>query len=276
MSQENSGIFERPLRMPVVNALRKAVNQVFEEYLAPDPGKSLEVGCGDGFLFRYLIPDSFKQGYHGIDEHEPSFKRFQELAPEANARRGRVAKIPYPANSMDVVLGFSAYSFMNKWEAIVGVREVLKPGGRLVLFQDSGIYKPLIPGEKRTTYDEMQRVETTHALIIRDLKEANFKIVSGEDPVEAAVISPYKGMVSRVPRDLLAQIPDGKILIASTSDTGINRLHHSDPGLGMQKLEAVKSELGSPRILEGINVRLGRQVLEYVRIRFIVAESSAA
>lgn len=275
MSQENAVIFERPLRMPVINALRKAVTTVLEQHLPQTEQQVLEVGCGDGFLYG-LLPDPLKVNYNGFDINELSIARFRDSYPGVAARRGRIDKIPYIPNSMDAVLGFSAYSFVNNWAASVEMREVLKPGGRLILFQDSGLYLPKQPGKDRTTYDEMQQVETTHIEIRRNLKDAGFTFISGEDPIEAVVISPYQEALTRIPEDLLSQIPEGRIPFAFTSDTGINKLHTADPSEVAKKLEEVKKELGSPRILEPIKIRGRRQFMESVSLRFIVAEKQAS
>lgn len=274
MLKENPEIFNRPYRMPVINALKKAVNTVLEKHLPEETGKILEVGCGDGFFYRHLLPQELKAGYIGIDTHEPSIKAFQRLNPEVTAIVANADKTRYPNNSIDTVFGFSAYSFLQNWRALDEIHQILRPGGKLFLFQDSGIYDPKAPGEERTTYTEMKRVEVVHNSIAGELKVTGFSLASNGDSIEAVAVTPYREMLPRIPEGDLARLPNAHITIGFTSDRGINILRHSAPDEVAKRLVALKVELGSPRILEGVKIRGGREAVEYIRMNYLVAEKS--
>lgn len=272
MSTENSGIFVRPYRMPVINALRVAVTGVIERDLPTQVDSVIEVGCGSGFLYTNLLPENLKSGYQGTDNHQPSLALFNKIAPEALSFHSDARNMPFVNNSADVVIGFSAYPLFTKDEVIAEAVRILKPGARLAIFQDSGIG---IPGIDRTAYDEMKRLETVHSELMRKLPTKGFSIVSGQEVLEAAVVTPYNQMKNRIPSADLSRMNADSFLIAFSSDLGVNRLHHSPPRQGLKKLRQTIQDLGSPKILETVKLKPRRQALEYVRLRYIVAEKSA-
>lgn len=269
MTPEKPVIFDRPYRMPVINALKKAVNKILNDNLPENHGISLEVGCGSGFFYRHLLPERFRNGYIGIDPHNPSLTSFMELAPEARTQMGSINDLPFVDQSVDVVFGFSVYPILGMKGAVKEVNRVLRPEGKLVVFQDSGIGNPNL---YETAYDQMKRVEVVHHDLLGKLIEEKFTLIAGVDVLDAAVVSPVNNVRKGIPVGDLSRMPQGSVLVAFSSDLGHNRLHHSLPGQTGKKLETVVKDLGSPKVLQDIKIRSGRQALEYVRLRYLVAQ----
>lgn len=115
-------------------------------------------------------------------------------------------------------------------------------------------------------------MEGTHRLLKQNFSKNGWNFIAGEDPIEAAVASSYDDVKNRIPFDMVQKIPNDRIIIATSSDIGNNKIYTGTLKNADEKLRQMKIELGSPRKLETIEINFGKEVLEYVRMRYLVAE----
>ncbi|XIE77169.1 class I SAM-dependent methyltransferase [Streptomyces sp. SBR177] len=97
-------------------------------------GHALDVGCGDGLLARKLAGRA--QQVTGIDQSPVMIARARTLAaadPRLAFFEGDFLTAELPAASYDFVCSVTAIHHMDFEEAIVRMRELLRPGGTLVV-----------------------------------------------------------------------------------------------------------------------------------------------
>jgi ubiquinone/menaquinone biosynthesis C-methylase UbiE len=107
------------------------------------PQSILEIGCGNGRLYRQLRSYEYTGQYTGLDVADYLIQENTQRHPEATWRQGMVYQLPFPDASFDVC--FSLYVLEHLVYPESGLSEllrVLKPNGRLVLvfpdFVESG------------------------------------------------------------------------------------------------------------------------------------------
>lgn len=98
------------------------------------PGSVLEVGCGNGRLYRQLRSYGFAGRYAGIEMSAAVIEENRRAHPEADWRVGAVYELPFAGGGFDVC--FSLYVLEHLVYPERALREMLRvvrPGGRLVL-----------------------------------------------------------------------------------------------------------------------------------------------
>ena len=100
----------------------------------------LDVGCGGGINVHNLAKIATNGKIYGIDHSELSVKMAKKLNKRfikegrVEIKQASVSSLPYEKNTFDVVTGFETYYF---WPDLIndlrGIRNILKPGGILVL-----------------------------------------------------------------------------------------------------------------------------------------------
>lgn len=96
----------------------------------------LDVGCGQG-LFLARLTKTYKAKGVGIDVSKKSveFARKNYTRKNLSYRVADAAKIPYDANSFDIVVSFDTLEHIADQEkAVEEMLRVLKPGGRLLIY----------------------------------------------------------------------------------------------------------------------------------------------
>lgn len=269
MPKRNSEIFISPYRIQVINAYKAACRPIIDHATPTPINNAIELGCGTGFLYEHLASEVIKTVLVGYDRDRSSLQLFQQAFPEAQTRLGQAHNLPVADTSVDMVLGFSAYPMLTQDGVVNEISRVLRPGGRLVAFQDSFISGPW---EDQTTYEKMQRLEHHHRLMMQLFSRNDWNLLGGEDPAEAAVVTPYASIESQLAPDMHALMPSDKIIIASWNDTGAFRLKLALPEEANEKFQSMKMELGNPRILENLAPHFGQEAIEYIRLRYVVAE----
>jgi ubiquinone/menaquinone biosynthesis C-methylase UbiE len=106
---------------------------------APDNGTVLDVGTGPGVLLVELARCRADLRLTGVDPASDMVavaeRNLNEFAPRATARVGDVGDLPFPDQSFDLIV--SSLS-LHHWEdpdaAVAELARVLRPGGRLVIY----------------------------------------------------------------------------------------------------------------------------------------------
>jgi len=115
-------------------------NTAFHEELIADAkirgGRVLDIGCGDGLLLQRLAP--FAQQVVGIDPDTQTIARAQtRLASIANVSLINGDFLALPSHSQEelysTVICVATLHHMDLREALLKIREVLAPGGRLLI-----------------------------------------------------------------------------------------------------------------------------------------------
>lgn len=141
MNSSEKQIFVSPYRMQVLNALKQSAQTVLDQNL-PSLKKAIEVGCGTGFFYRYMASEELKKCLTGYDTDDRALAFFTQESPSARIKLGSVSKLDCADSSVDVVVGFSAYPLLTQNGVIGELSRVLRPGGRIIAFQDSLIIGP--------------------------------------------------------------------------------------------------------------------------------------
>jgi ubiquinone/menaquinone biosynthesis C-methylase UbiE len=121
-----------------------SVRHLMPKYICDlEPGRILEVGCGDGRLYRQLRALGYAGHYVGVDVADYLIRNNQQRHPEADWRVADAYNIPFDAGEFDVC--FSLYVLEHLVYPESALREmtrILRGDGRLVLvfpdFAESG------------------------------------------------------------------------------------------------------------------------------------------
>lgn len=146
---------------------RKATDLIRE--LMPLKGASiLDVGCGDGALTRFMAREGALATGVDISETRLAEARAKEAVPGADYRAGRGEALPFADSSVDGVVYHNALHHVPveaQAAALAEAARVLKPGGRLLVFEPlaEGPYFDLVrqiedeTEVRRAAYDALRR-----------------------------------------------------------------------------------------------------------------------
>jgi SAM-dependent methyltransferase len=113
----------------------ESVRHLMPKYVTDlQPSSILEIGCGNGRVYRQLRSYNYAGQYTGLDVAEYLIEENAKRHPEATWRSGLVYQLPFPDGSFDVC--FSLYVLEHLVYPESGLYEmlrVLKPKGHLVL-----------------------------------------------------------------------------------------------------------------------------------------------
>jgi SAM-dependent methyltransferase len=111
-----------------------------------DPGRVLEVGCGNGRLYRQLRASSYCGMYSGVEVAGHVIAQNRSSHPDAEWRVGEAYELPFPDGAFDLCFAFYVLEHL-VWpeRALREMLRVVHPKGRLALvfpdFVESG-YMP--------------------------------------------------------------------------------------------------------------------------------------
>ncbi len=123
----------------------------FTQFDIPKEADILDIGCGGGYNIKRMLTRCSKGKMVGFDISEESVKKARKVnknEPRVEVVRGSVEKMPFNADSFDLVTAFETVFFWpNTEENIKEVFRVVKPGGRFVVINNYG--DPNIDWEKK-------------------------------------------------------------------------------------------------------------------------------
>jgi SAM-dependent methyltransferase len=98
------------------------------------PTSVLEIGCGDGRVYRQLRDIGFEGSYFGIEVAKYIIRQNEKLHPEATWRCGHAYEIPFSDSVFDVCYSLYVLEHLVFPErALREMLRVLKPDGKLIL-----------------------------------------------------------------------------------------------------------------------------------------------
>jgi SAM-dependent methyltransferase len=189
-------------RLAYLEAFRFCTRPILEEHLHQNPaGQVIEVGCGTGFFSRFLAPDWLKGRLSSFDIHLASLDKMREKQPGQSLFQANAYHLPFPNESLAALIGYSSFdSFLHLERALIEALRVIRPGGKLILFQDlvAEIYDidESLPREAKA-----QTVERYHEILVEEAKKCGFILERGEDQddlLTEAGIEPIKTVSQRV------------------------------------------------------------------------------
>jgi SAM-dependent methyltransferase len=268
MPVPEQSIFSNSSRLYTLDALRMVTREVVGKYLPIGLQMAIEIGCGDGFFYREIMPDSLRPIYKGYDNHRASLEQFRQKSPGIDVELAEANNLDLADNSVDTVFGFSTFPLFNAEGVASELFRVVRPAGRVFIFQDNLITDP---NGQNDLYSKMQRVEEYHRAIERKFASKGWMYKAGVDVAEAVVLTSYSDFMQRMPQKILDEAGD-KIVIAATRDFSNGKVHFGTKETSEVDFKAIKSELGNPISLRDLEYEPGLQVPEFQRIRYWVAE----
>lgn len=129
------------------HVLRVAINdlrQLFDEPL-PEQPVLLDVGCGQGKSFRYLMQAFAPTRLIGVDADpaslQASAREGERLGLPVQLLGGDCAELPLPSDSVDLIFCHQTFHHLVEQErALAEFHRVLKPGGYLLFAESTEAY----------------------------------------------------------------------------------------------------------------------------------------
>jgi ubiquinone/menaquinone biosynthesis C-methylase UbiE len=131
--------FNRVARMPQMHLMRwfvarRATNKT-------PRGRAVDLGCGPGYLVTDLISQAPDLHVTGIDLSDEMLAEAEAHAQRhgagqhASFRKGDVQQIPFPDNSLDLVVStLSLHHWLDPVAVLDEISRVLRPGGSFLIF----------------------------------------------------------------------------------------------------------------------------------------------
>lgn len=189
--------------------------------LAPAAGgRVLEVGCGKGHDLWRLARDHPRTAFFGLDltpRHLAAARRRLGSLPNAGLARGSYLELPHREASFDGVYAVECLCHAGSSEEVLAeIRRVLRPGGRLVVFD--GFRGPAPAGAPPETETAMRLIEA--AMAVPRFHELPAWLAAaraaGLEPIEVEDLSaatlPDLARLQRLARVFFAAPPLGRAL----------------------------------------------------------------
>jgi SAM-dependent methyltransferase len=168
----------------------------------------LEAGCGFGFGLIYYAARGAKA--YGLELYEPmvrTIEAYMPLVPDEWAERiqvslGDATDMPYPDESVDVVVSNEAISHYHDVDAFIReAHRVLRPGGTLIVADGNNSLNPLIRHRNYTWFREVEEEGGGDAIFQQSFREKRLALVSREFDFDAATAAEIASGTSGMTRD---------------------------------------------------------------------------
>jgi ubiquinone/menaquinone biosynthesis C-methylase UbiE len=129
---------------------QESVRHLMPKYICDsNPSSVLEIGCGDGRLYRQLREYGYAGQYAGIEMADYLIQENARRHPEANWHHGQVYQLPFANDTFEVC--FSLYVLEHLVYPERGLCEmlrVIRPNGRLVLVFPDCVESGILASQK--------------------------------------------------------------------------------------------------------------------------------
>lgn len=197
--EKNHRLVERN-RIVLVDAYRNAVLPILEKHIDQEQGGIvLEEGSGTGFFSRHIAPEWLKRRLMSFDVNPVAARSHKNLDPDSQVFLGSAYRIPVSEDITGTLIGFSSFdSLVNLPRAFRECLRVLRPGGKIILFQDLTIdlyeFNQILSAEER-----ISRTENYHKLLIEDAEKAGLQVIEGRDEkLRGVSLERYDELKSRI------------------------------------------------------------------------------
>lgn len=150
---------------------------------AAEGGVVADIGAGRGYFTFHLAGRVGAQGkVYAVDLDKRELDRLKERAAEAGlaqieAVNGEAADPKLPEAALDAILVVNAYHEMREFDAMLrGMFRALKPGGRLVIVDQSGAN-----GKPRDEYFRTHKI--AEEVVREDAQRNGFRLLRKEDDI---------------------------------------------------------------------------------------------
>lgn len=114
----------------------------------------LDVGCGEGFTLDRLQKEKIGKSYEGIDYADEAIELGKELYPKLKLKKGDIYKLPYEANSFDLIICTEVLEHLE--DPKKALRELIRVSSRYILLS--------VPNEPFFTIQRIGRLQNIKRL----------------------------------------------------------------------------------------------------------------
>lgn len=189
-------------RLCFLAAFQNAVGPVIDEYLGQAALEHvLEVGCGTGFFSRFLAPDWLRSRMVSMDIRRDGLKELKRNRPDEALLQASSYSMPFRTGSLDAVIGYSSFdSYLYLGNVLRETDRILRPGGRVILFQDLATDTYLMNKETATVEDRLKTPENYHVILVEEARQGGFEVLDGEGHfIDVLAVEPISDIRKRVP-----------------------------------------------------------------------------
>lgn len=269
-------------RLVFLKAFRSAVVPILEKHLKRiNLGYILEIGCGTGFFSRHLAPDWLQDKLVSFDINPFSLESIWRSGFKSRIFQGSVYSLPLSNETLDAVIGFSSFdSFIHLDRALKETKRVLKPGGKMILFQDltTELYCS-DDGSTQKGEEILATVECYHSVLIEETEEAGLTILEGKENCLATIeVESMRKIIQRV-SDF--ELEERAFPVLAFWNKGIleppaRPETREASGIKKEDIDQAIEEFGrrlqqNPLMLDPIKAGSG-DLVEFVIMRYLVAE----
>ncbi len=251
----------------IMHALRKAIKPILQKHVKEDDFV-VEVGAGNG-RFSRVFPETVGQLVH-VDNDFSALQTFHSLEPGAQLVQGDAKRgLPFPDASVDALVMLAGYGIFNLQESLEEAKRILKPKGKLLLFQDLGMgYDPNGMAPKR-------EVETAHQGIMAKATKMGLRVADGYGTTEQYYVGDLQAFLENLSEEERRKIMNGfsptEVLLGFASVFSDTELMSSLKGGEKSILKHTERLLGVS-FPKDMRFTPGKEYVEYIKMRYLVLQ----
>lgn len=261
----------------VIHALRKGISPILQKHIREED-RVVEIAAGTG-RFGRVFPEVVGQVI-SLDRNSESLTISHAAEPNASLIKADIKSLPFGDASVDVFVGLASYEAINKG-SLQETQRVLRPGGRMLLFQDVGLITDAsLDDEAQKNQGRLgitkANLERKHQGIMKAATQLGFKVLDGYVSREAFYFEDLdKHLASLSAEDLERinkRISSGEgFLLGFVKAYNEVSLLSANPGEEKSILRFVERSEGVswPR---GMRLIPGKDYVEAVKFRYLVLQ----